>query len=117
MNVAFPYRFDHRGRTADAADHIRELIEQLLFTAAGERVNRPDLGTGVMQLVFESNSPELAAGAQHLIQGALQKWLGELIVVGAVEVRSDESRLSITIPYAERHSQERRVVEFTRPLP
>ena len=63
MNTVFPYQFDARGRTAEADDerHIRDLIEQLLFTAPGERVNRPTFGSGLLQLVFAPNSPELAA--------------------------------------------------------
>jgi uncharacterized protein len=44
MNLDFPYHFDARGRTAaiDDAGHIRDMVEQLLFTNPGERVNRPD---------------------------------------------------------------------------
>lgn len=119
MNVAFPYRFDMRGRTADSTDerHIRDLIEQLLFTAPGERVNRPDFGTGVHQLVFAPNSQELAAATHFLIQGALQRWLGELIHVEAVEVRSDDALLEVAIRYVIRRTEERRTETFTRRLP
>ena len=78
MNILFPYQFNTRGRTAEADEdrHIRDLIEQLLFCSPGERVNRPDFGTGLLQLVFAPNSPELAAATQLMIQGALQQWLG-----------------------------------------
>ena len=40
-HVDFPYRIDARGGTArtDEDDYVRDLIEQLLFTAPGERVN------------------------------------------------------------------------------
>ena len=74
----FPYRFDGRGRTAtaDADDHIRDLIEQVLFTSPGERVMRPDFGSGMLALVFEPNSTALAATTQILVQGALQQHLG-----------------------------------------
>ena len=63
MHWAFPFQFDMRGRTAttDDATHIRDMIEQLLFTAPGERVNNPDLGSGLLQMVFAPNSTELAA--------------------------------------------------------
>ena len=88
MNVDFPFHFDSRGRTAETADddHVRDLIEQVLFTAPGERVNRPDFGSGLLQLVFAPNSAELAAATQFLVQGALQQWLGDLIEVRAVQV-------------------------------
>ena len=70
MNIDFPFHFDGRGRTATAGDddHICDMIEQLLFTSPGERVNRPDFGSGVLQMVFAPNSPELAAALQFTIQ-------------------------------------------------
>ena len=49
----------------------------MLFTAPGERVNRPDFGSGLLQLVFAPNSDELAGATQFLVQGALQQWLGD----------------------------------------
>jgi phage baseplate assembly protein W len=108
MNIAFPLSFDPLGRTARADDaaHIRDLIMQLLFTSPGERVNRPDLGSGLMQLVFAPNSAEMAAATQFLVQGALQKWLSDLIVVDAVRIESIDSVLQITIQYMVRKSRE-----------
>lgn len=98
----FPYRVGPDGRTASASDtaHVRELIEQVLFTQQGERINRPDFGAGVKQLVFAGNAPELAAATEFLIQGALQRWLGDLIQVMGVTVRADEAVLRIDIRYA-----------------
>ena len=91
----YPFHFDTRGRTAETSDdeHIRDMIEQVLFTAPGERVNRPTFGCGLMQLVFAPNSDALAATSQFLVQGALQQWLGDLIVVEAVQVEADDSTL------------------------
>lgn len=119
MNVAFPYDFDPRGRTAEANEdsHVRQLLEQLLFTAPGERVNRPTFGTGVLGLVFAPNSPELASASQLLIQGALQQWLADLIAVEAVDVRALESSLQVTVRYVLRRTQERRTTQLTHPLP
>jgi phage baseplate assembly protein W len=115
-NVRYPYQFDNRGHTAVADENawIRGLIEQVLFTAPGERVMRPDFGCGISQLVFAPNSPELAATTQFLIQGALQQWLGNLIMVEAVEVQAEESLLRITLQYLVRRTQQRQVAEFTR---
>ena len=116
MNIDFPLRVDGRGRTGatDDADHIRDLIEQVLFTSPGERVNRPTFGSGLMQLVFMPNSAELAAATQFLVQGALQQWLGELIQVEAVQVESEDSTLRITVQYLIRRNLQRRVAEFAR---
>lgn len=116
MNIQYPFQIDGRGRTASATDedHIRQMIEQVLFTSPGERVNRPDFGTGVMQLVFAPNSPELAAATEFTIQGALQQWLGDVIKVEAVNVESQESTLRITVQYVIRRNQQRAVAQFSR---
>ena len=116
MNVDFPFHFDGRGRTATTTDeeHIRDLIEQVLFTAPGERVNRPTFGSGLMQLVFAPNSEELAAATQFLVQGALQQWLGDVIQVESVQVENQDARLRVTVQYVIRRSQTRQMAEFTR---
>jgi phage baseplate assembly protein W len=116
MEINYPFRVDGRGRVADAneADHIRQMIEQVLFTAPGERVNRPDFGSGVEQLLFAPNSDELAAATQFLIKGSLEQWLGEVIEVEAVEVENQESSLQILVQYRIRHTQQRQIAEFTR---
>jgi phage baseplate assembly protein W len=114
--VDYPFSFDNRGRTADttADDHVRDMIEQVLFTSPGERVNRPTFGCGLNQLVFSPNSPELAAATQFLVQGALQQWLGDLIVVDSVQVDSADATLSVTISYAVRRTQTRQTAVFTQ---
>jgi phage baseplate assembly protein W len=116
MYVDHPYRFDARGRTAETntSEHIRDLIEQVLFTAPGERVNRPDFGCGLQRLVFAPNSDELAAASQFLVQGALQQWLGDLIELNDVEVLNEDAQLFINITYTERRTQEQRTVQFAR---
>src|SRR5438309_10928409 len=114
--VDYPFSFDNRGRTSDTTtdDHIRDLIEQVLFTSPGERVNCPTFGCGLNQLVFAPNSPELAAATQFLVQGALQQWLGDLIVVDSVQVEADDSTLRVSIQYLVRRTQTRQTAEFAR---
>jgi uncharacterized protein len=116
MHIDYPFHLDVRGRTAaaDQEDHVRDLIEQVLFTSPGERVNRPDFGSGLMQLVFAPSSDELATATQFLVQGSLQQWLGELIQVEDVHVESEESTLRVTVQYVVRRNQERRVAQFSR---
>ena len=96
-----PYHFDGRGRSAVTgdADHIRDLIEQVLFTAPGERVMRPDFGAGLLRLVFEPNSVTMAATTQFLVQGALQQHLSELIAVNAVTVEPMDATLQVTVRF------------------
>ena len=116
MNVDYPYHIDGRGRTAETGDdeHVRDLIEQLLFTMPGERVNRPDFGCGLMQLVFAPNSAELAAAMQFAVAAALQQWLGDRLTVQSLSVESVESTLRVTVQYTITRSQQQRTAQFTR---
>ena len=116
MQLDFPLHVDGRGRTGRTGDddHIRDLIEQVLFTAPGERVNRPDFGTGLLQLVFAPGSDELATATEFLVQGALQQWLGDTIVVAGVEVRVDDGTLGVTVRYSVRRTGEQRTATFSR---
>lgn len=113
----YPFHFDGRGRTAetDSSGHIRDLIEQVLLTAPGERVMRPGFGSGVMQLVFAAASPEVAATTQFLVQGALQQWLSDVITVEAVDVEAQDGALLITVQYIENRSQTRGVTQLSAP--
>jgi phage baseplate assembly protein W len=116
MNIHFPLQFDARGRTAAVDDdgHIREMIEQLLFTMPGERVNRPDFGSGVMQLVFAPNSPELAATVQFTVKAALQHYLSDAIDVQSLEVTSEDSSLHIEVNYVVRRTNQTGQARFLR---
>jgi uncharacterized protein len=117
--VDYPFHVDRRGRTAATSDddHLRDLIEQLLFTAPGERVNRPTFGSGLLRLVFAPNSDALAAATQLTVQAALQEWLGELIVVESVEVENVDASLEVTITYVRRQTQQLEVARFSREVP
>jgi uncharacterized protein len=100
-HVAFPLRLDARGRTALADDeaYLRGLVEQVLFTRPGERVTRPDLGSGVDRLVFSPGGDEVARTTQSLVHAALQQWLGDLLRVDEVGVEAHDTRLEVTVVY------------------
>ncbi len=118
MHIDFPWTFDERGRSATTGDdaRIRDLIEMVLFTAPGERVNRPDFGSGLMQLVFAPNDAALAAALQLTVHGALQQWLGNLIAVQNVAVESSEGTLRVAVDYVVRKSGTPAQALFARSL-
>jgi uncharacterized protein len=119
MDIAFPLHIGVDGRTAltTSPAHIRDMVEELLFTAQGERVNRPDFGSGLLQLVFAPNSPELAATLQFTTQAAIQRFLGDLIDLRNLEVSAVEATLSVTVSYVIRATQQPQVQTFTRGAP
>jgi phage baseplate assembly protein W len=101
MNLYFPYQFDGRGRTQEAViqDYVTQLVEQVLFTSPGERVNVPDFGSGLLQLPFAPNSVEMTAATQFAVQGALQKWLSTYLKVQSVTASAVDSTLTVTVSY------------------
>ena len=118
MNIGFPFRFDSRGRTSvdNEEDHILGMIRQILYTRPGERVNRPDFGSGLMQMVFAPNSPELAATVQFSLQAALQRYVGDLIEVRALQVSCDDATLKVSLTYAIRQNNTPISVDLTQVL-
>ena len=112
-----PFQFDASGRTAtvDAATHVRGLIEQVLLTSPGERLRRPDFGSGLFHAVFDPGGLDLAVALQDVAQTALDRWLGDLITVEAVEVRADDATLRVAVQYVLRATGERRSETFTAP--
>jgi Bacteriophage baseplate protein W len=114
--IAAPLRFDGRGRTADtpADQHLRDLIEQVLLTAPGERVMRPAFGSGLLQLAFAPNSDQLAAALQMLVQGALQSGLGDLIEVTGVSIAQADATLTISVAYTVRSTGESTTTTFAQ---
>ena len=113
----YPFHIDGRGRSASTSvdDHIRDLIFAVLFTAPGERVNRPDFGCGIRQLLFMGNSDVLATTTQFLVQGSLQRWLGDLIALERVTVTNQDERLVVEVVYTRRDNNEREQIQFFAP--
>ena len=103
-NIAFPFQIDTRGRTARSGHdrHVRDLIEQFLFTSPGERVMRPDFGCGLLDLVFAPNSPELVSALELSVHASLQRWLGDLIDIGALDVTSEDNVVRVQLTYVVR---------------
>jgi uncharacterized protein len=118
MDIDYPLHQDARGRTAEASldEHVRDMMEQLIFTSHGERVNRPDFGSGVLQLVFAPNSPELAATVQFTLQAALQLWLGDVVDVTDLTVTADDARLVIDLAYVVKATGQASTARFERGL-
>lgn len=116
MNIDYPFHFDRRGRTAetDHADHVRDMIEQLLLTSPGERVNRPDFGSGLQQMVFAPNRVEVTATLQFTLQAALQRWLDNVIELQDLSVEAADSTLAVTLRYVLKRTGEVRTDTFTR---
>ena len=93
-------------------DALRNKIIQVLFTVPGERVNQPAYGCGLFNLVFEPNSPMLAAAVEFTVGQALTRWLGNEIVVEDVEATIGAELVTVEIVYALRQEQSRQSVRI-----
>jgi phage baseplate assembly protein W len=115
--VAFPLALSPEGEAAMVSSYVsaaEQLIEELLFTDPGERLNRPTLGCGVIELVFGALTDELRASTQFQVASRLQQWLGDVIRVISVTVGGTGSELDVTVSYQLVGSAEARQVTFTR---
>jgi phage baseplate assembly protein W len=112
----YPYGVSSTGApsTTNPDDHLRDLILQVLFTNPGERINLPEFGAGVQQLVFAPNSDALRTSAQFLISNSLQRWLGDRIDISQVSLTSqpgEEEAVAIEIVYVVKSTQQRQTVQ------
>lgn len=116
--IASPFAIDGRGRTAEADPqvHLRDLIESVLFTSPGERVMRPEFGSGLLRLVFAPNSDQLAATLKILVTSSLTQWLGDLIQIGDVQIDNEDSTLTVRVNYIVRSTNETADATFERTL-
>jgi uncharacterized protein len=116
LEFNYPFQIDKNGKTDVVSDeaHVEQMIEQVLFTTPGERVNRPTFGSGINQLVFAPLRDELLAATQVLVQGALQQWLGTLITINSVQVSSQDSTLQVLVQYVIKKTQQAQVAQFSR---
>lgn len=114
MQVHFPFMLDGRGRVAEAShdDHVRQLIEQVLFTAAGERVNRPDFGCGLLRELFGPRNEEERIATQFLVLQALITWLSEVIQPQRVELIHREEELIVVVEYVDLRSRQPNTVTY-----
>ena len=115
-SLHYPFAVDPaRGRVeqeADYAEHVEQMIKQVLFTGPGERINRPDFGCGVRRLVFAPNGAVSAALAQVTIFQSLTKWLDSVITVSDVAAIAKDSTLEIRIAYVLKARQEKRYLNL-----
>jgi uncharacterized protein len=116
MQIDYPFHFDGNGRTASANqdDHVRDLIEQVLFTTPGERVNRPDFGSGLLRSVFEPLGDAFAAATESTVRGALVQWLSEIATIEDVAINRNDSTIEVTVRYVVRGTEERQTAQFSR---
>ncbi len=116
VTYTFPLTIGANGQvsTSDQQRHIEEMIEQVLFTSAGERVNRPTFGCGILGYVFEPASTELLAALQALVHGSLQTWLGDVISTEDVSISFDGEHLTVTIVYVDVKTRKRARATFYR---
>ena len=115
-SLRFPFAIDTSlkrvAREGDYSEHVRQLVIQVLMTAPGERVNRPDFGCGVRRLVFAPNGTVAATLAQTTVFQALQKWLGSMIEVNEVLVTPLAETLEIRVGYVVRARGEKRYLNL-----
>lgn len=110
--LGFPFGVAPRGsiQSSGGDDALRGKIIQVLFTAPGERVNLPEFGCGLLNLVFEPNDPVLAAATEFTIGQALARWLGDEMLVDAVHVATEAETVTVEVVYTRRVDRSQQAV-------
>src|SRR5271166_5041419 len=112
--VAFPFKIGSLGELATLSgdDKIRAKIVQIVLTAPGERVNMPDFGCGLRDLLFDPNNDILAATTEFAITRALQQWAGDEVIVQSVDVSGPDESVQVQVVYLRRDQLEQGVVKI-----
>ncbi len=100
--MSFPFRIEEQGSTVSSrSHHVREQIEQILFTNPGERWYRPDFGIGAVALVFEPNHEGMWELVKKRLLASLAEALkGEVLAESlSVDVEGENETLKILISY------------------
>ena len=120
LRIHYPFAVNpEAGRIRQEPDYdayIRQLILQILFTAPGERLNRPNFGAGVKRLVFAPNSEGTASLARTSIYQGLTTWLGRYIQLHEVEADAVGEKLVIRIEYTVLQTREKRYLNLETTL-
>ena len=90
-DYAMPFGIDASSRRVSGTDypsHVDQMIRQVLLTAPGERVDLPQFGCGLRQLVFSPLSSALAVNTEINVRQALSRWLAGVIDVADVTALS-----------------------------
>lgn len=116
MQIDYPFHFDGNGLTASTTqdDHVRDMIEQVLFTSPGERVNRRDFGSGLLRSVFEPVGAPFLAATESTVRASLVQWLCDVVTIDEVVVRNNDATVEVTVRYVIRGTEERRTAQFSR---
>ncbi len=115
MNIPFPFAVSATGlvQTTEPSDHIFQMIQQILFTSPGERVNRPQFGSELRRLVFAPADATLTAAVESMAQSVLHQWLGDIIKIEAIEIQTAAETVTVNVQYSEIINGKRRVAQMT----
>jgi phage baseplate assembly protein W len=91
---------------------LRGKIIQVLFTTPGERVNHPDFGCGLFNLVFDPANIILAAATEFTVGAALTRWLGDQLLVDGVNVAAVDETVTVEVAYISRKNLSRQAVRI-----
>jgi len=115
LNVGFPFRMNNRGGTATVNEerHVKGMLEMLLLTTPGERVNRPGFGGGLNSLVFGPARQELAATIQHALRAEILQWLHDVIDLQELRVDCQDNQISVEVAYILRSDGSAQATQFS----
>lgn len=101
--IRFPVAIDasqaRLRKEGDYSAYVAQLIKQVLLTAPGERVDRPDFGAGLRRLLFAPSSEETATLLQATVFQSLDRWLSDIIKIDDVNTAFEDGRMEVNVVY------------------
>jgi phage baseplate assembly protein W len=114
--VRFPVSVNLNGGVSSSQleENIRQSIFIILGTAPGERINRPDFGGRIHDLMFSPNNPMTAACAEVFCEEAIYKYEPRVskVVCRAGPNGDEPNRLDIRIEYVIAEKNDKRNLVF-----
>ncbi len=110
--AAFPYALTPAGPTALAEGEraLAEMLAQIVLVGMGERVNRPDFGTPLRDMVFENSSAEVNAAYSALIQGAIRQWSQGWFELISLEIKPQDECVNVHVTYADARTRSQHTI-------
>src|SRR5688572_33249488 len=101
--LRFPVSVNLNGGVSSSQyeENVRQSLFIILGTAQGERINRPDFGCRIHDLMFAPNNAMTAARAEHYCEEAIFKYEPrvEKVVCAAMANPDEPNRLDVRIEY------------------
>jgi len=104
IGVSLPFSRGKNGwfrSTKSLSDQTKSNLKNLLLTLKCERVNQPELGCDLFNVLFEPMDDSLSVKIDTSIREAVTKWLPHVIIKNiSVDLRENENLVNVSLTFS-----------------